>query len=220
MVKILGIIILLTGAGCSMESNTRRAEIQKAKVNTPAQSGEILTIDTAESIIRWTGTKKLGSRVTGSHSGNIHLSSGHLVMAGHHLIGGKFQMKMQDIILLDKLDENDKTKLVNHLKSDQFFDVEKYPYSYLEIVETAMSDDDDYNYLIVGNLTLKDTTLSITFPAEFFEHNDKYIAEAKFAIDRTRWKVYYRQESNVADRAKDWFINDNIDLDILIVANK
>jgi polyisoprenoid-binding protein YceI len=52
-----------------------------------------------------------------------------------------------------------------HLKSPDFFDVEKFPT--LSFVSESVTKKSDTDYVIKGNLTIKDVTKSIEVPAEF-----------------------------------------------------
>lgn len=53
----------------------------------------------------------------------------------------------------------------NHLKSADFFDVEKYPT--LKFESTAITQKSGNDYVVEGNLTIKDVTKSIKFNAEY-----------------------------------------------------
>jgi polyisoprenoid-binding protein YceI len=52
-----------------------------------------------------------------------------------------------------------------HLKSPDFFDVEKYPT--IRFVSESIQKKSDTDYIIKGNLTIKDVTKSVEIPAEF-----------------------------------------------------
>ena len=53
-----------------------------------------------------------------------------------------------------------------HLRSPDFFDVEKYPI--MTFVSTKVHDIDGSKFKITGNLTIKDVTKEVTFDCEFF----------------------------------------------------
>lgn len=75
-------------------------------------------------------------------------------------------------------------KLTNHLKSADFFDVNRYPKARFESTEVV--DKEDGTVEITGDLTLLDKTNSITFPATVNAEGELEL-EAKFEIDRTKW---------------------------------
>ena len=90
-----------------------------------AQKSEI---NISKSVVEWTG-KKIG----GSHTGAIKLKSGNLGLKGGDIIGGIVVMDMNSITNTDLTDEGYNQKLVGHLKSDDFFGVEKFPAATLTI---------------------------------------------------------------------------------------
>jgi polyisoprenoid-binding protein YceI len=57
----------------------------------------------------------------------------------------------------------DDEKLTGHLKSADFFNVEKFSQSTFEL--TCLKSVSDDNYQVSGNLTLNGTSKNITFPA-------------------------------------------------------
>ena len=79
----------------------------------------MIQIDASGSTIHWTAEK-----VTGAHEGNISLIDGNIEMEGDQIKGGSFTVDMTTIISTDLSGEY-KNKLEGHLKSDDFFSVEK-----------------------------------------------------------------------------------------------
>ncbi len=79
-------------------------------------------------------------------------------------------------------------KLTNHLKNADFFDVNRYPTAKFE--SKAIKDLGNGQIEISGDLTLLDTTRSISFPATFGTEGTPLL-EAEFEIDRTQWGMSY-----------------------------
>jgi polyisoprenoid-binding protein YceI len=154
-----------------------------------------------ESNITWVGKK-----VTGSHTGNIDLKSGHFNVEDGIPVGGEFVMDMSSINVTDLSGEN-KGKLEGHLKSDDFFGIEKYPTSKLLI--TSISKKSDGNYGVVGNLTIKEDTHPVTFDLSWNENS----AAANLTIDRSKYNVRYGSGS-FFDNLGDNTIYDNFDLKV------
>ena len=83
----------------------------------------------------------------------------------------------------------------NHLRSEDFFDVEKYPY--ITFNSTGVRHAKDNSYIITGLLTLKDVTKRIEVPVTFFGIQDNPMEEgqkvagfeAEFTIDRMEYNV-------------------------------
>jgi polyisoprenoid-binding protein YceI len=53
----------------------------------------------------------------------------------------------------------------NHLKSDDFFNAAKYPQ--IKFVSTSFTPQGDNKYKLVGNLTIRDVTKSVTFDVKY-----------------------------------------------------
>ena len=83
--------------------------------------GDKKEIKTENSKVVWKGYK-----VTGSHQGVIAIKSGQLTFNEGRLTGGDFTIDMSTISNTD-LEGEYKGKLEGHLKSDDFFGVEKFP---------------------------------------------------------------------------------------------
>lgn len=158
-------------------------------------------VNVKESSVTWTGKK-----VTGSHTGTIQLKSGHFKVEDEKLIGGEFIMDMASIVNNDLSGES-KGKLEGHLKSDDFFGVEKHPTSKLVITSVAKKDNGTYG--VVANLTIKDKTNPITFDLDWNENS----ASAKLTIDRSKYDVRYGSGS-FFDNLGDKTIYDNFDLEV------
>ncbi len=79
----------------------------------------------------------------------------------------------------------------NHLKSDEFFDVEKYPT--IEFKSTNIKKEDDDEYEVTGDLTIKGITKQVTFDVEYGGKGknpwgvDVYGFEAEAKIDREQF---------------------------------
>ena len=74
--------------------------------------------------------------------------------------------------------------------------------------------------MMAGNLTLKETKKNIEFPVTYeVSGNTMTLKSEPFTIDRTDWDVNYGSKS-VFDNLGDKFINDDIELEISIVANQ
>jgi polyisoprenoid-binding protein YceI len=78
-------------------------------------------VDVKQSKVTWKGYK-----VTGQHEGTIDLKEGKLTFEGNKLKGGHFVIDMTTLGSTD-LEGGMKGKLDGHLKSDDFFGVEKHP---------------------------------------------------------------------------------------------
>ena len=209
---ILLITTIITSViGCkdkAKEAATTEAE----KVVAVTPETKFITDLTASSI-EWTGYKP-----TGSHNGIINLESGVLNTTDGKISSGSFIINMASIINLDiPADKEGNAKIVGHLKSPDFFDVEKYPNAKFEI--TGMNETEGKT-MLSGNLTLKDATNNITFPVSVTNENDSIsLVSETFTIDRSKWNVTYGSKS-FFDNLGDKFINDDIELKVRVKAAK
>ena len=170
-----------------------------------------VTVSTSESTITWKAAK-----VTGEHYGKVKLSDAKMDYANGKITGGSFEMDMTSITVEDITDANSNKRLTDHLKSDDFFSVEKFNKSSFKIKEAKSSNGKDYQ--ITGDLTIKGITNPVTFPAKVEVVGGKITATAKITFDRTKFDLKYRSGSyfeNLADK----LIYDEVSLDVKLVAN-
>ncbi|MDO7171199.1 YceI family protein [Mariniflexile sp. AS56] len=161
--------------------------------------GEKKEIKTDESKVVWKGYK-----VTGSHEGTIAIKSGSLTFDENKLVGGEFVIDMTTINSTDLQGEY-KGKLDGHLKSDDFFGVEKHPTATLVFKKVTASGKNAYN--VTGDLTIKGKTNPITFTISIYGNK----ATASLKVDRTKYGVEYNSTS-FFENLKDKAIYDEFDL--------
>ena len=141
-------------------------------------------VNVNESTITWIGKKVTG----GQHQGTIALKSGMLKFDDNTLTGGTFVMDMASINNTD-LQGGGKSKLEGHLKSEDFFGVEKHPTATLNITKAEKQDGN--MYAVTGNLSIKGITNPITFNMNVEEHT----ASASVKVDRTKYDIKYGSSS-------------------------
>ena len=171
-----------------------------------------MSVNAEESKVQW-----LGKKVTGEHTGEIRMAYGDLQFDGEELTGGSFEIDMKSITNSDIENEEYNQKLVGHLKSDDFFGVEKYPKA--SFVITGVEQKKAGKYHIKGDLTIKGITKSIEFPAQVTMLDSKATATASITVDRSEFNVRYGSGS-FFDGLGDKMIYDDFTLDVTLVANK
>jgi len=172
---------------------------------------ETVGVDTTASVITWKGYK-----VTGSHTGTIKINAGNLQMQDDQLVGGSFTIDMTTINCTD-LEGEYKGKLEGHLKSADFFGVEKYPTATFKIT-SVVSRGTPGDYKITGNLTIKETTKPVRFNVNIAEEGGKQIATGDVQIDRSDFDIRYGSGS-FFDSLGDKTIYDEFDLSVRLVLN-
>jgi polyisoprenoid-binding protein YceI len=172
---------------------------------------EVLKVDTGASYINWKGYK-----VTGQHNGKVKLKGGSLTYDNGKLTGGNFEIDMTSITCED-LQGGGAQKLVGHLKSDDFFGVEKYPTAKFVITKVAEAKPGEYR--VKGDLTIKNTTKPVSFNALVTEKEGKKVATATIKLDRSEYDVRFGS-GTFFDNLGDKTIYDEFDLEVNLVAAK
>ena len=150
------------------------------------------------------------------HVGYVYISKGELMIEKNQLVSGAAEINMNTIEYKDKESKNTPIK---HLKSPDFFDVEKFPISSFAITKVESVNVRSKTIKVTGNLTIKGITNPITIPAEIEVKDGIVKANGKVVIDRTQWGIRYRSGKfydNLADNA----VSDDIEIYMKIVAKK
>jgi polyisoprenoid-binding protein YceI len=96
-------------------------------------AGEKYIINTKESVLTWEGSMVFGFEE--KHIGYVYISKGELMIEKSQLVGGTAEIDMNTIEYKDKASKNTRVK---HLKSPDYFDVEKLPISTFSITTLRM----------------------------------------------------------------------------------
>ena len=202
-VSVIGLASTLFIAANPSEgiSGINSVPLEKARYITKAEDASII----------WKGGKITG----GSHTGTLALKDNSLAFYGRDLAGGSFTIDMESITTTD-LSGGSADKLIGHLKSDDFFGVSTYPTSTFTItkVEKGMEPGD---YDVTGDLTIKSTTIPISFKVQMEWERNRAMAMANITVNRADFDVRYgsgRFFDNLGDKA----IKDDFTLDVRIVS--
>ena len=169
--------------------------------------------DTEISVLNWKGFKP-----TGDHYGIVKIKKGFFTIKDSQVTGGEFEIDMNSIIDLDmEADSEYNTKLVNHLKSEDFFSVEKFPIATFKMSKTEKKGD---KTLVTGDLNIKGITHAVSFLALIkIENENLHVKSEPFKIDRSKWNVKYKSKSFFGDLG-DKFIYDDIELSFEVNAKQ
>lgn len=202
----------LRAAGFAMESSG-----EPAAGEAEAPEG-VYRVDTGLSRLEWTG-RNLNNR----HHGSIGIQSGEMVMAGGSLAGGSVVLDMQSIDNQDLQDPAWHDLLVRHLKSEDFFAVERFPTASFRFTgwEAGAGDTQEApDGTVTGELTIKGITREVRFPAIVAPQGDGSIkAHALFDIDRTLWEVGYGS-GKLFERLGMHLVHDMITLELFVLARR
>lgn len=226
---------------CDNGTQGTEAEVGEAQEVMEITEASSYSIDTTKSQVIWNGRKP-----TGEHHGTIDIQEGSIQLKENDVVGGLINIDLTSLEVQD-LEGEDKQKLTGHLKSPDFFYVEQYPTAKFVITsvqpyETSQADTsalvteqaedtqnnegyDDYvlenpTHRVTGNLTMRDTTLSITIPASIQLSDSQVKAKSRFMIDRSKWNVNFMDETDPVARAKDKFIYNDVNVGFDVVAER
>ena len=214
--KTMGLALSMTLLfSCSEAPKGDNATITE-KQQAAEGSGQNFVVDTTDSRIRFTG-----HGVGKNHPGVFKLASGTVAVANDQITGGQFTI---DIKSMKMEEEGDmfQNKLQPHLLSGDFFDADKFGTAKFEITKVepyAASGNDTSivegaNFNVSGNLTIKDVTKNITFPARIDLDGNNLKAKGNFDIDRRQWQMNYGNDKTLGDK----FISETVNIELDLVA--
>lgn len=161
--------------------------------------------------VNWWGYK-IAKTEASSHNGTVKLKSGNVVMKGNQVVGGTFILDMPTLTSTDLTGEY-QTKLNGHLKTGDFFEVEKFPTASYNITSVKKNNDKIYNYIVNGNLTVKGKTNPVSFPAKIsYSKGVVSLVSNKFSFDRQKFDVAYKSTM------QDVLVKDDIDMLVKVTA--
>ncbi|GAB3326677.1 YceI family protein [Larkinella ripae] len=169
------------------------------------------TIDVDKSVLTWNGKK-----VTGEHTGPVKAEKGYLTLNGSKLTGGLVSIDLRTMTSTDLKDNKEyHDKLINHLKSDDFFSVAKHPVATFKITKVKAGSGNTAD--VTGDLTIKGITHPATFPVTVNVAGNTLTATGKATINRAKYEIKYGSKS-FFDNLGDKVIYDDFTVDMNIVA--
>lgn len=211
--------MLLLTVACTQAPDAPKAEAGAVQPSAATSTDAVnYKINATSSLVNWVGTKP-----TGQHTGTFKLKEGSLAVLGDQLQGGSFVIDVASLSNTDLTGE-DKQKLEGHLKSADFFDVEKNPEAKFEITAVKPFTPDPNQkaiegatHTIEGNLTLKGVSKGISFPAVVkIDPSGALTAQSNFNINRKDWGMSYHADESLKDK----FIRPEVNIGFSIVAAK
>lgn len=208
MKKILTAVVVLAMVATACKGGKKEAVETKEAEKVSVDVSNLNNVDVSTSVLTWKGTKP-----TGAHNGVVSLQSGGLVVEDGKVTQGEFVIDMSTIVNKDMEGSDGAGKLEGHLKSADFFDVEKFPTS--KFVITSVTEAEG-KLAVTGNLTIKDVTKSITIPATVStEGGVTTFTSDKFMVNRADFNVKYGSKS-FFDNLKDKFIDDLMEMSFVV----
>ncbi|MFZ5391143.1 MAG: YceI family protein [Patescibacteria group bacterium] len=141
------------------------------------------------SLINWAGSKTLiiGYKDTGS----LNLKNGQLTVQDGQINSGSFTFDMSSLKAASTGRGGGESSLEKHLKSADWFDVEKYPEAEFNLKSAVADSELNSTYQITGDLTIKNITKPISFSAVVTNNDGQLKLMADIKLDRTLWDIRY-----------------------------
>lgn len=147
-----------------------------------AAKGESLAITPENSKVLF-----IGSKVTGRHEGGFNKFTGSI-----DLVNGKPEESSVQVDIETFSVFTDTDGLTKHLKTGDFFEVEKFPkasFASTKIVADAAKGANSYT--IMGDLELRGVRKSVTFPATITVTPSEVAVNSEFSINRKDFGILY-----------------------------
>ncbi|MDR0793641.1 MAG: YceI family protein [Chitinophagaceae bacterium] len=215
----ISLITLLVACGGSSGDKAKTGGKQEAAT----ALGQSYTIDTTATTVNWRATHKGG---LAPRYGTIGVDKGVISVNNGAVTAGNIEINLASLkVDPASVTEPDKkaANLEAHLKSPDFFNAATYPTAKFVITKIAAYDSTQQKSLlqgatnlISGNLTLKDSTLNITFPAKITIGDNDVTATAKFTIDRSAWGISYKTDGS----PENWMISKEVQIGFDLKASK
>ncbi len=222
--KIILSIIVVVIVGALVFIGVKNGSLDDADQNVTATSTDSMPVvlndgeykvNVENSNLVWFGSKEL--IVNYKDTGALKVKAGNFLVASSTITSGEVIFDMNSLMGTETSNtEVALDKLAVHLKSVDFFDVVKYPTAKIVIKNVTAGEND---YIVTGDLTIKDVTNEISFPAKVsIDESAGVLFDGDVSFDRTKWNLKYGSGSFV-DNLGDNVISDQVTVNIHIVAN-
>lgn len=187
-------------------------KIQKTSLETMItnpQNVDTLWVNKVSSDVQW-----IGRKVTGEHNGHIQLAGGFIIKNNGNLQSGEILMNMQSITVDDIENPEWNQKLVDHLKNDDFFNIEKYPTAKFVFSKFEGRATDTH---VTGDMTIRNKTVPMDFIFNTVVDLDSSYATGSINIDRSLFGIKYGSGS-FFEGLGDKMIMDDFTLNFKLIA--
>ncbi|HEX6223696.1 MAG TPA: YceI family protein [Chryseolinea sp.] len=169
-------------------------------------------IQKESSTVNWTGKKVLGL-----HTGTINISRGQIDISNGKVNASEVVIDMTSLTITDITDPQTLQDFRSHLWNDDFFSIETYRTAALKIQHGELVGDSEYK--LIGQLTIKDITRSVTFLARIEILTDSLYSTGELPVDRTLYNIRYGSGKFI-DNLGDKLIYDEFVLQFKLIGQK
>ena len=176
----------------------------KGQFSSDVVSGEYdsVKINIEESKLYW-----IGRKIHKDHRGTINIKNGTVFIKDNRLMEAYLKVDMNSIECTDIENEKSNRNLVKHLKNEDFFEVNKYPYSEIFLKFNLMKESSvnlKQSYNANGDIVIKGIRQPISNDFFISYKNNIFSTTGEIDIDRTAFNIKYssgRFFPELADRA-------------------
>ena len=208
-------ILLLISCGTAPSeatSNTEEKETTATKGSNTSFSDGFYQIKAESSTCNWVGSEI----TTKTHTGTLNVYKGSLQVVDNRVSSAFVAMDMASLDVTD-LSGEAKASLEGHLKSEDFFGVEKNPFSELKLESIKTKEGQSY---AGGLLVIRGVSHPISFPVNVSQDGNQLTFDGDMTFDRSKYNVKFRSGSfpDLFPDLGDKLINDEISISFHIVA--
>lgn len=199
--------IVIFYKGCDNSKSKSKVSIEKTE-SIILPKGEY-QIDKTKSVVRW-----IGRTPVKFHDGTIDIQEGNFSVDDNGILNGNIIIDMESINCTD-LSGGGKKSLEEHLMNDDFFSVNKFKTSKINISSEMKPNNGLIDFK--GSLEIKNISNPISFKSSINKTPEgKYTASSKLTFDRSMYNVKYKSKSFFDDLG-DKFINDDVEIELEII---
>ena len=205
------LLLLILVLGCENNEKQQTAIKNELIKRNKIKNSQTYNINLDSSIIYWTGKK-----IYKSHNGTLKFYSGNIQVKNDIIVGGEFKVDMNSMLCTDIKKPGPNQGLINHLKDEDFFNVQDHPFSELKIINSEKKINDEYMFL--AELKIKDIIHPITFNGSINKTKNLYSSNIQIIFDRTLFDIKYGS-GKFFEELGDKAILDEIELEIKVLTN-
>ena len=157
---LVGLVAASLLVACDSDPGKGKAKAQVGSAAPAASVGDVTSVG-AYKIDASSKVEFVGANPTTKHPGGFKKFKGSVKLEGDKVEQGSVAIEIDMTSVF-----TDDEELTTHLKSKDFYEVEKFPTAKFVSTKVEKGGSDGATHTITGNLTIKEKTKSISFPAK------------------------------------------------------
>lgn len=208
--------LVLLGAGCAQQKETTPQDVEaepQTKTEVVVFADGSYTLDVSSSSLYWEASK-----VKMTHNGSVEAQEGSARVEQGQVAEGQVIVDMTTIKNFDQ-EGNFLETLENHLRSEDFFDVNVYPSATFTVSELEpLAGLNGFNFRLDGHLKMKEIEQPVSFPVLIEQTEQGLRLLGRMTVDRTQYDIRFGS-GKFFENLGDGLIDDEfyVDLDLFFV---